>query len=275
MNRLIEEIGARTLAAVLGIYVLASWAILRLISTLESSLGLPGWVFLVALSLLSIGLPIMLSTAFVQRGSPADGEAEGSGRPRAAQDAAAMRHVFTWKNALVGGFGGFVALAMGTAAWLLADPALPAVDASAAEAAIVAPAGPASTAEETAADVVRGLGDAIRAMDVEATLAAYDDGPDFTYTFGSDVIEGREAFNAVVRAGFASLQAIDVWEIDDLDTTLLDENHVLVVARFHEEALDRTGTHASLRGVHTVVLVRRGAEWRIAFGHTAAEPIDG
>ena len=68
LRQLIHEIHRRSLWQVLGIYVLASWAVLQVVDTLGGALRLPEWIEPMALVLLIIGLPIVLATAFVQEG---------------------------------------------------------------------------------------------------------------------------------------------------------------------------------------------------------------
>ena len=68
LRRFIREIHRRSLWQVLGIYLLASWAVLGGVDTLGGALGLPDWFMPVALALLVVGLPIVLATAFVQEG---------------------------------------------------------------------------------------------------------------------------------------------------------------------------------------------------------------
>ncbi len=276
MKRLIEEIRHRSLWVVLGIYLAASGVILRVIMALENSLALPPWVLIVALVLLSMGLPIILSTAFVQGVSSAVHRTPEDPSARATGDPATIRRVFTWRNALVGGVGGFAALAVGTITWILAGVGkpLPRSEVQAAEAAEPRREVVQTPAEDQAADAFRPLALAIRAMDVEGTLAAYDDAAEFTYAFDSNLIEGRERFDATVRSGFAALRSIEVWEIDELQATRLDDEHVLVVARFHEVAVDTAGVRTSVEGVVTNVFVRRGDAWRVAHGHAAAS-VDG
>ena len=68
LKRLIHEIHRRSLWQVLGIYLVASWAVLSVVDTLGGALRLPEWLEPMALVLLIIGLPIVLATAFVQEG---------------------------------------------------------------------------------------------------------------------------------------------------------------------------------------------------------------
>ena len=60
-------IGGRTLLQILGIYAAGCWFVLQVVDVLIENMGLPGWVFPFALVLLLIGLPIILTTAFVQK----------------------------------------------------------------------------------------------------------------------------------------------------------------------------------------------------------------
>ncbi len=68
IRQLIHEIHRRSLWQVLGIYLLASWAVLQVVDTLGGALRLPEWLEPLALVLLIIGLPIVLATAFIQEG---------------------------------------------------------------------------------------------------------------------------------------------------------------------------------------------------------------
>ena len=62
----------RTLWQVLAVYVGASWVILQVVDIVKDNLGLPDWVFPLALLLLLIGLPIIIATAVVQGRYAAD-----------------------------------------------------------------------------------------------------------------------------------------------------------------------------------------------------------
>ena len=70
LRQLIHEIHRRSLWQVLGIYLVASWAVLQVVDTLGGALRLPEWLEPMALVLLIIGLPIVLATAFVREGGP-------------------------------------------------------------------------------------------------------------------------------------------------------------------------------------------------------------
>jgi tetratricopeptide (TPR) repeat protein len=123
-------IGGRTLLQVLGIYAAGSWLVMQVVDVLKENMGLPDWVFPFALVLLLIGLPIILTTAVVQKriataGVEPTSKARDPGFP--AEQAPArpldgpsqeVRRFFTWKNALVGGAAAFVLLAVVTGGFM-------------------------------------------------------------------------------------------------------------------------------------------------------------
>ena len=120
-------IGGRTLLQVLGIYGAGSWFVLQVVDVLRENMGLPNWVFPFALVLLLIGLPIILTTAFVQKRmvAPADASgtdsAAGVAPPASAggpQPSPELRRMFTWKNAVLGGGLAFVMLAVVTGGFM-------------------------------------------------------------------------------------------------------------------------------------------------------------
>ncbi len=153
LKGLIQEVHRRSLWQVLGIYLGASWVVLQAVEILTESVGLPDWVQPFAIVLLLIGFPIVLATAFVQEGVGArdalpDGGGEepdpaseasekapsaaatetggsaklaasGLGTPITPEDKAAHHHIFTWRNALLGGAGAFTLLGIVTAAWII------------------------------------------------------------------------------------------------------------------------------------------------------------
>ena len=135
LKRLIGEIHRRSLWQVLGIYVVASWAVLSVVDTVGGALNLPDWFPSFALALLIIGLPIVLATAFVQEG----GQGQEALEPKAAPgDGAAPRpkiqipsRLLTWRNALFGGVGALALWGVVAAGWLLFAGGLTATDDSA------------------------------------------------------------------------------------------------------------------------------------------------
>ena len=127
---------------------------------------------------------------------------------------------------------------------------------------------------DAASGAFRELARAIQGMDVDGTLALYDDGPGFSHAFGAELIEGRAAFDIQIRDGCSALREIPTWEVDQLTATELDPNTVLIVARIREVAIDTTGARRAYAGVLTNVFVRRDDGWRISYGHSVADAID-
>ena len=125
LKRLIHEIHRRSLWQVLGIYLVASWAVLSTVDTMGGALNLPDWFPAVALALPLVGLPIVLATAFVQVGDPGS-EADQPEDPSAARAARPQREttvvsrLFTWRNAILGGVGAFALWGVLAAGWLIA-----------------------------------------------------------------------------------------------------------------------------------------------------------
>jgi TolB-like protein len=110
LKRLIREIHRRSLWQVLGIYAVASWAVLQVVDTLGGALNLPEWFPSFALALLIVGLPIVLATAFVQEGGPGHADETPDG---------AEPTVFTWRNALGGGVLAFALWGVVAAGWVM------------------------------------------------------------------------------------------------------------------------------------------------------------
>ncbi len=123
-------IGGRTLVQVLGIYAAGSWLVLQVVDVLVDNMGLPNWVFPFAVVLLLIGLPIILTTAVVQKrlsgdagpaGSPEDASVpigRAVGESPSPDPSPEIRKLFTWRNALVGGGLAFVLLATVTGGFM-------------------------------------------------------------------------------------------------------------------------------------------------------------
>jgi TolB-like protein len=128
-------IGGRSLVQILGLYAAGSWLVLQVVDVLTDNMGLPDWVFPFAIVLLLIGLPIILTTAAVQKrmsmttdapGAAEGAEATGGPGPSAAAIAAdaiappssEVRRLFTWRNALLGGGLAFVMLAIVTGGFM-------------------------------------------------------------------------------------------------------------------------------------------------------------
>lgn len=110
---------------VLGMYLGMSWIVLQVVDVIGNNFGLPDWVAPAALILLLVGLPIVLATAFVQKGlrptSPVpagEGTTLSDKHPAADPSATTAHRLFTWKKALLGGVGAFALLAVVVGAWL-------------------------------------------------------------------------------------------------------------------------------------------------------------
>ena len=116
LKRFIHEIHRRALWQVLGIYLVASWAVLQVVDTLGGALNLPDWFPSVALALLVVGLPIVLATAFVQEGGPGR---DGGDVEVAAPRAPPASGLFTWRNAFGGGVLAFALLGFVGTGWIL------------------------------------------------------------------------------------------------------------------------------------------------------------
>ncbi len=116
LKRLIRETHRRSLWQVLGIYLVASWAVLQVVDTIGGALNLPDWFPSFAFALLIIGLPIVLATAFVQEGVSGGGETHTDS---AASAAAPGSSLFTWSNALTGGVLAFALLGFVGTGWVV------------------------------------------------------------------------------------------------------------------------------------------------------------
>ena len=122
MRNLLQEIHDRSLWQILGLYLGASWLVLQVVDTLNSTVGIPAWVMRASFVLLATGLPIVLITAFVQRGwrgRAAPDSATAAGTMEGTPNGRQSRYLFNWRNALLGGVGAFTVLGIGTAAWLV------------------------------------------------------------------------------------------------------------------------------------------------------------
>ncbi len=131
LKHLIVEAHRRSLWQVLGIYLVASWAIYQVVVEVTNRMGLPDWVPGFAIVLILIGLPIVLATAFVQEGGPALRQNRPTAEPQidptllpmdtlpAPAPAAAKPHVlFTWKKAIAGGITAFLLLGITAAGYM-------------------------------------------------------------------------------------------------------------------------------------------------------------
>ena len=121
LRRLIAEMYRRSIWQVLAIYLVGSWIGYQVILGVGDGVGLPDWVPAFAIILFIIGLPIVLATAFVQEGGPIPRAQpydvtlipgfEAQPAPSAPTTGSRIRHVLTWKRALLTGAAAFFVLA--------------------------------------------------------------------------------------------------------------------------------------------------------------------
>ncbi|MEM7414249.1 MAG: hypothetical protein AAF389_02060 [Gemmatimonadota bacterium] len=144
IKHLIHDIHRRSLWQVLGIFLAASWGVLQVVQAVTDSIGLPDWTPGMAFVLLLLGLPVVLATAFVQaepraqaESSTADttdadtpGPVDDGAHDERDQDAPEPSwtdaspprlptHLFTWKNAVMGGIGAFALLGFSLVAYFV------------------------------------------------------------------------------------------------------------------------------------------------------------
>ena len=117
LRRTLQEAHRRNLWHVVGIFVGGGWVVLQAIDLFIDRGFIPEWIFAGALVALVIGLPLVLTTAWVQGGTrgvrvprPDDigGNTEGS-----------AADIFTWNRAIVGGVIAFAILGVGAATYMV------------------------------------------------------------------------------------------------------------------------------------------------------------
>jgi eukaryotic-like serine/threonine-protein kinase len=135
LNRFIDGIRRSAFFHALAIFLASGWVVLQILDAFIDNGLLPAWTFRGAVVLLLIGLPIVLTTAFMQgrmaRGEAADAAPPHDGPDRRADTAegpsaapvpprrpAAAHRLFTWRNAILGGVGAFALLGMGAGGWM-------------------------------------------------------------------------------------------------------------------------------------------------------------
>jgi len=99
---------------VAALFALTSVAMLGVVYFLMNQLGLPGWVMPGAIGLLVVGLPIMVTTALIERRRAL---ARTTGRV-APPTGDGLRGWLTWRKALTGGVAAFAALGLGAAVYM-------------------------------------------------------------------------------------------------------------------------------------------------------------
>ena len=138
VNRILAMARSHRMWQTLGVYLVASWVALQVVDFLAQNFGLPDWFPAFAVALLVIGLPIVLATAIVQSGPVTQRAAEADqdsmdatgasdrvapdrGAPQSVHQPVATpaHHVFTWRNAILGGMGAFALWGVVAAIWLV------------------------------------------------------------------------------------------------------------------------------------------------------------
>lgn len=125
-----DTIRRARLFRVLAVYLGASYVALEVVGLFVEQLGLPEWVFLGTVVLLLIGLPVIVATAFVQKGrlsaaksdatrSPEEQRRQRSASGQGTGAAGGVRGLLSWRNAILGGVAAFALWGVIAAAWLL------------------------------------------------------------------------------------------------------------------------------------------------------------
>lgn len=206
------SLGKKVVGRNLLAYLAAAFVVLQVVELFQDGLGLPDWVFLAAVAMLSAGLPIMAAIALIQ------GRQRDALRPGAEQPA---RHWLTLRRALLGGVvafagwgflvGGYMgarALGFGPVGTLLAKGVLEANDRivfAEFEDRTADPLLTQTVAEALAVDlsqsrVVRVVG----RQEIEAALARMEKPPDTLLTPGlARELALREGIAAVVEGSLA------------------------------------------------------------------------
>lgn len=128
LEQLLRQVHRRFVwQALLAYLVFARIAYEVVLALVERRSQLPHWFTVAAIVLLFAGLPIVVITAYVQRGIPSVGrsdstlqvESEGAGHgAEADRRVRKLGGFFTWRNAILIGVAAFTLWALVAAAWL-------------------------------------------------------------------------------------------------------------------------------------------------------------
>ncbi len=130
MMRFLHEVHRRWLWQALLIYLAFSASAFVVSMQIAERRELPAWFTTFAIALLIVGLPVVLVTAAVQEGIPKAGRSDPTLRVDAVNpldtetltvqpEARGLRRLFTWRNAILGGFIAFIIWALVATAWLI------------------------------------------------------------------------------------------------------------------------------------------------------------
>lgn len=126
--RIAREIHRRSLWQIFAAYIVLSAVVFEVSTAIADRRQLPQAFVVFALVLLMLGLPFVLVTGTVQRGIPAVGRSEptlrvgagdGEEQARSRAERYAARHIFTWRNAGLGGLAAFTFWAIIAVGWLV------------------------------------------------------------------------------------------------------------------------------------------------------------
>ena len=186
---LIKELHRRSVWQVLAIYLAGSWIALQVVETLVETLELPEWAPGLAFTLLVVGLPIVLATAFVQEGrgfgfeddEPGPGSsATGRADPDpnlefgSKESLEAALSLFTWRNAIGGGIAAFALWGVMSAGWIFFGPGFDGVNRE---------ANPSAGVETGSAEAVRTI-----AVLPFANMSGTDEAEPFTVGIHDDIL---------------------------------------------------------------------------------------
>ncbi len=106
---LARRLHRRSVWQVFVIHVAGAWVAFQACETVAAPLKLPTWFPEFALIVLLLGVPVTVTTAYVQRGFGSDEE------PR---EEDALGSVFNWRNAIAGGLAALLLLVIVAVGWL-------------------------------------------------------------------------------------------------------------------------------------------------------------
>ncbi|UCC73445.1 MAG: hypothetical protein JSV86_02460 [Gemmatimonadota bacterium] len=130
LKRLLGEVHRRFLWQVFAAYSLFAWVAFSVARAMTEYRSLPGWFVPFSAILLLVGLPVIIITAYIQRGVPAIGRsdptlhvdveiADDGEQITVVRESTGIARLFTWRNAILGGVAVFTLWAIVAAAWLL------------------------------------------------------------------------------------------------------------------------------------------------------------
>jgi tetratricopeptide (TPR) repeat protein/TolB-like protein len=114
-----REAGHRNLPATLGIFVGGGWAVLQVIDLFIERGFLPDWTFSGAFLALVLGLPVVMSTAWIQGGLKRSREVAETDDTSTSLETSDLADLLTWNRAILGGVLAFALLGVITAGYMV------------------------------------------------------------------------------------------------------------------------------------------------------------